>query len=84
MREPDNHTAWLDNCGYTWVRVDEHPGPFGAWHALTDDPGWDEAARRRPIICKWDNISDREWIGEASPDEAARAVQRVRKVMADR
>jgi hypothetical protein len=82
MTEPPNHTALHDDAAYTWVRVDEHPGPHGTWHALTNDPGWDENARRLgPLIWDWDSVKRRPLFA-VSDAEAERAVQRVRALMA--
>lgn len=85
MNEPDNHTAWVDRSGDTWVRVDEHPGRNGGtWNPLTDGPGWDEWARdgigqARP----WDWV-DPEYgpFVEADPARTARALDRVRREVA--
>ncbi len=41
MIEPDNHTAWVDRFGDTWVRADDMPGRWGTWWPLLDGPGYD-------------------------------------------
>lgn len=52
MREPGNHTAWIDKFGDTWVRDDDVPDTglrrrWGPWFPLSDGPGWDEGGRNK-------------------------------------
>ncbi|MFI5895633.1 hypothetical protein ACIA5D_36615 [Actinoplanes sp. NPDC051513] len=90
MVEPDNHTAWIDRGGDTWVRVDDYPiGSYGIerwgpWWPLTDGPGWEPRAldgigQPRP----WDQVD--EFHGPftpAGPERTARAIERVRREVA--
>jgi hypothetical protein len=80
MNEPDNHTALVDRFGDTWVGVDEHPGQYGNWWALTDGPRWEEWARdgvgqARP----WDWMDEHGPFKVADPERTARALDRVRR-----
>jgi hypothetical protein len=81
MREPDNHTAWVDQSGDTWVRDDETPGQYGNWWPLTDGPNWEPWARNGVGQARtWDQV-DPEYgpFTEADPERAARALERVRQ-----
>lgn len=84
MNEPDNHTAWVDQSGDTWVRVDEHPGRNGGtWNPLTDGPGWDEWARNGIGQPRgWDQVEEYGPFVQADPDRTARALDRVRREVA--
>lgn len=88
MNEPDNHTAWVDPAGDTWVRFDEWPAtswgaePWGPWEPLTDGPGWEPGARNgvgtpRP----WDQVHLFHGpLVQADPERAGQALDRVRQV----
>jgi hypothetical protein len=81
MREPDNHTAWIDRFGDTWVRADDVPGAGGTWWPLTDGPGWDAWARSGVGTARtWDEV-DPEYgpFVEADPDRATQALERIRQ-----
>jgi hypothetical protein len=78
MREPDNHTAWVDRFGDTWVRADDMPGQYGTWWPICDGPGWDERARgdvgqARP----WDWVEDD--YGPFTETDPGDALERVRR-----
>ncbi len=86
MREPGNHTAWIDRDGGTWVRADEYPigslgiPRWGPWWPLTDGPGWEPGARGgigepRP----WDQVLEHKPFVRADPERTARALERVRR-----
>jgi hypothetical protein len=87
MLEPDNHTAWVDAGGDTWVRVDEFPVTSygiprsGPWWPLTDGPGWEPQVRGgigtpRP----WHQVDGLYGpLTPADPERTARAIARVHR-----
>ena len=80
MREPDNHTAWIDKFGDTWVRVDEHPGRNGTWWPLMDGTGWADWARNDVGVSRdWEDVVEYGPFVEAGPAQAAAALDRVRE-----
>jgi hypothetical protein len=82
MNEPDNHTAWRDDYGTTWVRVDELPGLYGPWHAVVDDPGWEARVRQTgPVAGGWAFAKRHGPLTPVGAEEAALAVERVRQAM---
>jgi hypothetical protein len=80
VREPDNHTAWVDSAGDTWVRVDEVDGRYGNWWPLTDGPGWESWAQGGVGGSRtWDLVEAYGPFTEADSDRTARALARVRR-----
>ncbi len=81
MNEPDNHTAWVDRLGDTWVRADDMPGRNGNWWPLTDGPGWDEHARVGVgVSWDWEGARDYGPFTPAGAERTAAALARVRRV----
>lgn len=81
VREPDNHTGWVDRGGDTWVRADDVPGAYGTWWPLTDGPGWEPRARLGVGTARtWDQVDQEHGpFTRADPDRTARALERVRQ-----
>lgn len=80
MREPDNHTGWVDRFGDMWVRDDDTPGQRGTWWPLTSGPGWDEWARAGVgVASAWPEVEEYGPFTPASASETAEALQRVRQ-----
>jgi hypothetical protein len=80
VREPGNHTGWVDNAGDTWVRVDDLPGHnSGTWYPICDGPGWELQARHTVGTSRtWDQMEEHgPWV-PASPERTARAIELVR------
>jgi hypothetical protein len=82
MREPDNHTAWIDREGDTWVRVDDLSGYGSAqWWPLLDGPNFGEEREGLGSPRNWDGVLDGGHLPfvEASPERTARAIARVQR-----
>lgn len=83
MNEPDNHTAWVDRFGSTWVRTDDAPGTSGPWWPLTDIPG--EGLHARMVYAarsfEWADVVDLHGpLVQASPDRTVEAVDAALRV----
>jgi uncharacterized protein YukE len=77
--EPGDHTALIDRFGDTWVRVDEHPGPYGPWWPITDGPAWEERGRNTVGAARdWDDLAEYGPFTGADPRRTATALTRVR------
>lgn len=80
MIEPDDHTAWVDRFGDTWVRADNMPGTYGSWWPLTDGPGWEPQARNDIGKARgWDGVREYGPFERADADRTAGALDRVRR-----
>lgn len=81
MNEPDNHTAWVDCDGDTWVRCDDMPGQHGTWWPCTDGPGWEPRERDGVGQARtWDQVDGFHGpFMQADPDRTAGALARVRR-----
>lgn len=83
MIEPDNHTAWVDRLGDTWVRTDDMPGEGGVWWPLCDGPGWEPRARNGVGEPRgWSEAREYGPFEPAGPKRATRALERVRAEVA--
>lgn len=82
MREPDNHTAWVDRDGDTWVRFDDAPGYGTArWFPLLDGPNFGEEREGIGFARTWALVLDGGHLPfeQASPERTDRAIARVQR-----
>ncbi len=80
MIEPDNHTAWVDRFGDTWVRDDEHPGRYGSWWPLLDGPGYNASTGMGIGSARdWTMTVEYGPFTPADPQRTAAALDRVRR-----
>jgi hypothetical protein len=87
VNEPDNHTAWTDEDGDTWVRVDECALANHNWFALTDDPEPGTPMHAQDAVgapFRWEQMAGFGLREPADPGRTARALERVRREWAGR